>query len=56
MLPNIDVDYIRTPDLNKKHKFWDVLKKLSWVEEVEEGDRTFLKYEISSVNQFHNDL
>jgi len=56
MLPNIDVEYIHTPDLNKKHKFWDVLKKLSWVEKVEEGDRTFLKYEISSVNQCHNDL
>ena len=25
-------------------------------EEVKEGDRTFLKYEVSSVNQCHNDL
>ena len=37
---SIDVD-ISIRDLNKKHKFWDVVKKLSWVEEVEEGDKHF---------------
>ena len=70
MLPNIEVESYITPEMGQadmvkgitgitwrsNHKFWDVLDGISWVGDVDEGDRTFLRYEKMAVNQCHNDL